>query len=698
MGRVHSLLLGTAFFLLSCGSATAADAQQAAQELTAVLAQQDEWLSTSAQADGWNRYLMTDALRSELARGGDADRRNVARVLGRYNSGLKSLQLRRFAATRAKLHAWADQLAVPMTVRWAEQLRATAISAPPIDTKSIDKARRQVIDSAKALDAMLGSADDATEQGWKNFLKWNDLQTQLASGSPNWKLLEGVGAQFFNGYRGLEYPEFVRVRNAIRRYIYLGTMGQNGKGQQSIQASMVALADALEAYNRTPTTKAAGDVATLLDWLTQLDRLPQLAQQVKSAHSLPNIKIRVAESLLQRRFSRDVEKPTAVNEMILGTHVRGSSVTSGKVTTDIVPSAKVARIDIVFHGSSRTRSVGRQSPVTVRSTSSTALEARKSLYVYPSKVTAEPTKAQGRTSTTIHSITPDRQLGRRFIAKVAWSRANAQKPQAEAIASRRAARRLERQIDDESQELLTRAQQTLREQLRGPINRRGLIPENINTQSTDTHVIALFKQANQAQFGATTKPPMFCPHDDVVAQIHESAINNTAEKAIAGLTLTDERIAELSKEVTGSIPEGLRIKEDEQPWSISFDWQQPMTVEFDNQTMTIAIRGRRFTSGDRELNKVMEMSATYSMEALETGVLMKRQGEVQVTFPNSPEGQTLGARERVFRKLMQSKFSDVFKAEIQGDGFSLPGRFENIGRIRLNDLSTENGWLSLGWK
>lgn len=695
MGRALFVLLGIVLIGLPGGTAAA---EESGEKLAQALTQQEAWLSSSDQAGGWNRFLMTDALRSELARGDDADRRTVARIVGRYGAGLPALKLKRFAATRHHLNQWADHLAVPMTVRWAEQLAAASSSAPPIDAATIERARLELVDSAKALNAMLGSANAATQQGWKTFLRWSDLESQMTTSSPNWKALEGVGAQFFNGHRGLEYPEFVRVRESIRKYLYLGTMGENGKGQKSIKANMQALSQALEKYNQNPSTKAAGDVATLLDWLTQLERVPDLAKQIRAAHAMPNIKIRVAEGLLQRRFSRDVETPMTVNEMILGTHVRGNAVTTGNVTTDIVPNDKVARIDIVFRGATRTRSVGRQSPVTVRSTSSTVLEARKSLYVYPSKVTANPSKATGKTSTTIHSITPDNKLGRRFIGKIAWSRANQQKPQTEAIASRRAERRLERQIDEESQELLTRAQQALREQLRGPINRRGLIPEKIQTRSTDTHVIASFTQANKAQFGATTAPPMFCPHDDVVAQIHESAINNTAEKAIAGLTLTDERIAELSKEVTGSIPEGLQIKDDEPPWSISFDWKQPMTVQFDDQQMTIAIRGRRFTSGERELNKVMEMSATYTMETLESGVLMKRQGEVEVTFPTNREGQTLGARERVFRTLMQGKFSEVFKPEIKGDGFSLPGRFENLGRIRLNDLSTENGWLSLGWK
>lgn len=695
MGRVGRVLHGMIILLLLCSSSRGAGPDS----VVTALERQDAWLAPSPQAEGWNRYLLSDVLRAELSKEpGEVDRRAIARVLGRYDSGVPSLQHRNFNATRRALASWANVVKVPMAVRWSEQLRSSAPHTAPISEAALRKARYQLRDAANALEQMLAGASPATRDGWKAFLKWSDLQTQLNMGTPNWKTLEGVAVQFYNGHPGLEFPQFVRVREALFKYLYLGTLGANGTGQRSIQSYTNALADALDEYNSKPTTKNAARAAELLDWLNQLDRVPKLAPAIRGAHLMPNVKIRVSEALLSRRFAQSVNEPAPVNENILGTHVRGTSITTGNISTDVVPNRNVARVDIVFRGQTHTKSIGRQKPVTVRSTSVTALEARKPLYLYPTRVTSDPAAARGRTRTTIHSITSDRQVGRKLVERIAWQRANSQKAQAESIASARTARRFERQMDNKSQELLTRAQQTLREQLRGPINRRGLIPEKIRTLSHDDSAIVLATQADRSQFAATSTPPMFCPHDDVVAQVHESAINNTAEKAIAGLTLTDERIAELMQELTGSVPEELQIREEDQPWSIQFDYQQPVTVEFDNQQMTIAVRGRRFTSGERVLdNKVMEMSATYSMKTSPSGVTMVRQGEIDVTFPNNTQSG-LRATDRIFKTLMQNKFSELFKEEIQGEGFSLPGRFEELGTIRLNDLSAENGWLSLGWK
>lgn len=699
MGRKNRLMHGCRVaLLLGCVLTTGLFAGDAANDVMTALDRQDAWLETSSEGAGWQQFLMTDVLRAELAKGEQADGRVIAQVLGLYESGTPGLDSALFVTTREAIRRFADDAAIPQSVRWAELARSHAQKTAPISEAMLGRARKNLVDSANSLETYLMTADTETLNGWKKFLSWDDLQEQMSSDSPDWKVLNAVGGRFFDGHPGLEFPEFVRVREALRTYLYMGELGSNGAGQKAISAQLEALATTLDKYNETPTTKNAAEVATLLGWLKQLEQIPSLVAQIRARHMNANIKLRVSENLLSRRFSQAVNEPTLVNEMILGTHVRGQGVTTGTITADIVPDASVARIDIVFRGKTNTNSLGRQKPVTIRSTSVTALEARKPLFIYPRSITAGPSVATGRTSTTIHSITPDRKLGSRFIEKIAWKRAGSQKAQSQQIASGRAARRLEKQVDEKSIELLTRAQEALREQLRGPINSRGLIPEHIKTHSLDDSLIVMATQADSSQFGATTTPPAFCLHDDVVAQVHESAINNTAEKALAGLTLTDERIAELTEKITGSVPEELVITEDSEPWSISFDWQQPFTIEFDDQKMKIAVRGRKFTSGDRALNKVMEMSATYGMQATPEGVLLTREGEIDVRFPGLAEDARLKTLDRVFKTLMQKKFSELFKPTIQGEGFSLPGRFKDLGTIRLNDLSADDGWLSLGWK
>ena len=126
--------------------------------------------------------------------------------------------------------------------------------------------------------------------------------------------------------------------------------------------------------------------------------------------------------------------------------------------------------------------------------------------------------------------------------------------------------------------------------------------------------------------------------------------------------------------------------------------QQPVTVEFNDRLVNLAVRGRRFTSGERVLDNAMVISADYLMETAPSGVVLTRQGEIQVNFPSAQEGQRLTASQIFFRTLMRNKFSALFKPVIEGEGIELPGRWKSTGKLRLHELSSENGWLSLGWK
>src|SRR5690606_25459390 len=114
---------------------------------------------------------------------------------------------------------------------------------------------------------------------------------------------------------------------------------------------------------------------------------------------------------------------------------------------------------------------------------------------------------------------------------------------------------------------------------------------------------------------------------------HESMLLNTAANGIGGLTVTDERAQQLVKDLTGEIPPELELRQDEDPWAITFDLQTPVHVEFDNNQMLIAIRGRRFTRGDQEVRQTIQIAARYQLGIANGRARLTRVGDVEVTFP-----------------------------------------------------------------
>ena len=111
MGRVRRVLHGMISLVLLCSPAHGADITTS---VVSALEKQDAWLASSPQGKGWNDFLLTDALRGELEkRQAHVDRRTIAQVLGRYNSGTPGLSHRIFNATRNALSNWANVVKVP---------------------------------------------------------------------------------------------------------------------------------------------------------------------------------------------------------------------------------------------------------------------------------------------------------------------------------------------------------------------------------------------------------------------------------------------------------------------------------------------------------------------------------------------------------------------------------------------------------
>ena len=117
----------------------------------------------------------------------------------------------------------------------------------------------------------------------------------------------------------------------------------------------------------------------------------------------------------------------------------------------------------------------------------------------------------------------------------------------------------------------------------------------------------------------------------------------------------------------------------------------------DGDQVVIAIRGRRFTRGEQEVTSIMQIAATYSIEASEGRVKMVRQGDIDVSYPNKREGERLSIAELTNKTFMTGKFEGLFKQEILGEGLDLPERWTNLEDLKLEFTSTDKGWLSLGW-
>ena len=145
--------------------------------------------------------------------------------------------------------------------------------------------------------------------------------------------------------------------------------------------------------------------------------------------SRPNLFLEVDESLLARGVNRPVNDVSPINDVVLGTRVRGTGRTSGLVFLDFVPSDGRATVDLALDATNHSDTKGSQGPVTVRTLGTTKVGARKRVLIDDQRIMSMPVDAQASTDTRTAAncgisrpFSPESSLPKSFlrVAASAW--------------------------------------------------------------------------------------------------------------------------------------------------------------------------------------------------------------------------------------------------------------------------------------
>jgi hypothetical protein len=656
-----------------------------------------DWLGDNENASAWRRFLKTDELLAQVAGSEPPDRALVADALARFESSTAGLNHPEFTRVRNSLGQLAGRLSLTENERLAGVARMATGRFRPIDVGRRQAARTELVNALHDLDGYLIASGRANELRWKSYLKWDALTAQVRSDQPDPAVLNEIASQYFQGHTGLEEPKFVRVREAIVAYRWLTLAAESPEIPRTYDEQLGLLSNSIVSLDSDSSVIKTTEISNRLDWLSTLGQAPELVTRMRHRHDLPNLKVVVTEPLLARAMADRVDQVSPVSEMILDTHVRGTAHTVGQISANFAPSPQGAAIEVRLDGISTSDTIGFRHPVNVFSRGHTDVFGRSRILLDGARFEFDPATANCRTRTTIRSIRAVRGgVGQHLIERIARRRAAEQKPLSEQIASRRAERRIANMMNQRLQERIARANSRFESKVRTPLLRRNVYPRWLHLWSGEDTMEIVAMQGRANQFGSPTHAPPMPPHG-LRIQLHESLAANSAVNYLAGLTLTDEAAVQVARELTGEVPESLKLRDDEDPWSITFDRQNPFVVIFRNDEVQFLIRGRRFTRGDQTLNRLIEISARYQM--IPTGGRMRlvRQGEVQVVYPER-EGQRLTISEITQRDFMRNKFGSLFDAEIVSDGIQPPERLRNVGSLQLRYAKADNGWLSLGWE
>ncbi|NLE40084.1 MAG: hypothetical protein GX621_18870 [Pirellulaceae bacterium] len=563
----------------------------------------------------------------------------------------------------------------------------------------VKEAAGEVRQAARSLEARL-LEDGRNGESWRKYVGLDELETELVRAEgPNLAKLDAVYTRLNRDYRGLELVWFVDLRIALRRYLNVARAIDNPDIETAFKNLVEkTLPDKLAEFKSNPTPATAGQIGTVLGWLTDFRQAKELVARTRGEYLHPNLFIEVSSDFLGSGMGGPVDETTDIADCILGTTIRGTGRTRGQLAVETVPDDRRAILKTTLSAKTDSDNIGYHGPVQVFTTGVTTFEGRKQFTITPEGIAASPAASEATTSTTINCIRSRR--GSQMVEKAAWKRAYKQKCQAEAIASQRAEVRINQRMDSQAAEFVAEGNERYRKRLRVPLSERKIFPEELVFSTTADSLNVRALRAAYDQLAAATPPPALAGPADLTVRVHESMINNSAATLLAGREVTEEEFLKTVEDILGEVPENLRPDDDKPTWAIHFAPRDAFVVTFRDGGFTVLLQATGYKQAGKGYPG-MNISATYKIDRTDDGFVAVRQGDIEVFPPGFVKGERqLSGGEQTIRSMLEKRFVKVFDEKIVPRGYLelKEGRWEKIGRVPLAEWSTDGGWMTLAWK
>lgn len=575
--------------------------------------------------------------------------------------------------------------------------KATKANFQPVTADNLAQARQQVDTAIAGLERYM-TAHPQIAAAWKQYLRWDDMQSQLAAGNEGKVIqLREIALQYFADHPGLELPQFNAVGKALRNYANVLYASREENLAKKYETSLDDVAKLLAAYQTDPSEENASQIALGLKWLARYGKPTELLLAVREQFGNPNLFVHVDEEFVVHGVRRDLNEQTPVNDFILGTTIRGTGHTVGRLDAELRPSSDKAMLDLMLSGSTSSRTVGTNRSALIYSAGNTTISGFKRLTIDEHGITASPSTASAKTDARITGIGSTRGgIAGCIVTKVATKKAAQSKGQATAIAMQHAESRIRERLDAEAARQLEVSNRDLRVKFRDPLKRVGTYPALLKLNSTDDDLNVVALEAGWTQLGAAGDPPTLNGGHALVVVGHESAANNTGNTMFSGRTVHDYEIRNEIIRRRGSLPDEMKDDEDRDPWSISFIDDQPIHLRIADGGFNVLLKFRQFTSGERELKRV-NVAASYKAEKDGTRLVLVRQGDLVIKREGEKEGEKIPIGEVALRSILRKKFSKLFKERIEGEGLEMPGKYKSLGKLPVAEYVMEKGWAAVAW-
>ncbi len=573
--------------------------------------------------------------------------------------------------------SWASTVANART-----NLRAETLPNPSASKVSLVNATNQ-------LENFLSTASDDRHANWLNFLRWNNLQKELAKEEPDIEVLVQIERNMRQNYLGLEMNHFVNVRNRLSDYIDALRFGtEPTKTIEILGKRLEQLSESLQSPVFGADTERQREIGLISSFLAQSKQLPDLIQTVRTNFSKANLRVLVSNEFVQRQFSRPVSQPTPVNEVILGTQIRGQSLLQGSVIPQLVDNPRNASMRLMLSAHMNSTTVGTNRKVLFHTVGNSDVSAGETIMLTDSGlVTQNDTSVFAPLQTSIVGI----EHRFRIVRKIAAKKAAEQKPQADSIARGRLETRVSTQFHQQLQEQLVETNVKMRTPEMPIFNRLGLSKPKRTSWSSGQYLSLLWRQQETDQLAAPTSCPLVVQPHGITIQLHQSAIMNMLDPILGGRIVRNEDLDDFAVQAGAKPSENLRKEVGGEKWAISMAGYHPLEVEFDDQLVRFRIRTTKLDRGDQALEQPATIEATYKIVLMGGAIQFERQGDVKIDFAGKAQR---GLRAVTLRSFLKNKFDSVFKPQLLETPFRPSDRLPaSVPQMTITDIQVDDGWI-----
>lgn len=602
-----------------------------------------------------------------------------------------------FSSTTSQLNSVASSSMVSPNAKIHNLLVQVQQQLNKDDLPGIEETRDKLESALRQLERFLGEGS-ANAKLWSAFLRIPEMKQQLEAERPSYARLLDLAMNMRQNYVGLEYIQFVQVRDALHQFAFAARFHNQEEG------FIKFLNDLLETAQKAAQEASSVDgpltqqLVTITNNLYQSQQAKQQLFQLRELFSAKNVRITVNGSLLNRLAAQPVSRPQAVDEIILGTRVLGSAYMDGSVSLNLLPMHNGVGLQLNLSACLSSRSRGHNRGIVFNSTSSSPVIATKQVFISETGVSSSTATVSTQLNSTINSV----EHRSRLVRRIASRKAAQQKPLADSIAQGRLQSRVQQQFSEQVDQQANQAQARLtelRHRQLPEIQRLGFEKPQLMIASSSAAIHADTILADTHQLSATGSCPL--PQSgtsSMIGEIHESAFCNALATILGGRTVRNHELGDFVKQITGKIPDDLKDEIEGEAWSITFNPSQPIRVELDDDMIAITIRLVRLFRGEQSLNDELSITAKYLPMLQGDRLTLTRQGEVVV----SSDKHTRGTRAANLRSFLRSKFDKTFRASIVTEPLSLAklqARLPAGSNLHLDihrvSFRIDQGWLQV---